>query len=146
MILKWSDFLRNHPTNEDYNKNIAALQTHIPRTENERNSYRHLTDNKFIVCFTKGSLNNELQVTFNHSILKNSFTDKDADCYALSGFGSRAIAVKVDPVEIFKTTTQKKKVPSLHDLIDCETADEIKAVECKDNGEKLIVTLSCHLS
>ena len=57
--------------------------------------------------------------------------------YALSGFGYRAQAVKVDPTEIFKTTTQKKKLPNLHDLIDCETADEIKAVECKDNGEKV---------
>ena len=92
------------------------------------NSFRHLADNKFIVCLTKGPGSDaEIQATFNHTIFKKSFTDIEPTCLALTGFGPRASAVKLTLKKIFKQSS-KIKIPKFGKLIKCKSADEIRAL------------------
>ena len=129
MILKWSDFLRAHPANSDYDSNMDALQDLIKDTDNEYNSFRNLTDNRSIVCITKNNVDNEIQATFMHATQLTSFTQTEPSCFVLIGFGSRASAVSIDPSEIFKVTKQKKKLPKFRELIKCTTETGILSFE-----------------
>ena len=125
-MLKWSNYMKNHPANADYNKHLASLQMLIPESENDVNSFRQLADNKFIICITKG-LDNEIQATFCHSMIKKSFTDKEPACLALTSFGTRAMPVKMAPNEIFIMTVEKK-IPNFKDILKCENKDEVMAL------------------
>ena len=127
MILKWSDFIKTHPANRDYNKNLMALQQLIPISDTFQNSFRHLTDNKSIICLTRGQ-EKEVQATFHHSILKKSFTDQNPTYIALVGFESRATAVRLDPSEIFKQAP-KRKFPTFKALLACRTQEDLTTVE-----------------
>ena len=52
MILKWSDYLKIHPSNQDYDTNAAALQKLISNSESPKNSFHHLNENKTVIlCF-----------------------------------------------------------------------------------------------
>ena len=102
----------------------------IPDTENTMNSFRNLADNKIIVCLTKGS-ENEMQATFCHSILRKSFTDKKPTCLALTGFGSRAIAIRLAPWEIFDSKPERK-VPPFREMLKCQKEEDVRALK----GEK----------
>lgn len=126
--------MKSHPTNADYNKHLASLQTLIPDTENETNSFRHLTDSKFIICMTKGS-DNEVQATFCHSIVRKSFKDKSPTYLALTGFGTRAMAVRMNPKEIFQATTEKK-VPDFKEILKCEKEGDL-ATLTKSNRRRV---------
>ena len=129
MILHWKNFIESHPANADYNKNLAALQSLIPESENDMNSYRRLADNKFIVCITKGQgPDAELQATFNHTMLRKSFTDTEPTCVALIGFGNRASAVKVTPKEVFRQSP-KIKIPKFSNLIKSDSIEDILALQ-----------------
>ena len=127
MILKWSDYLRHHAANADYNKNLPDLQELIPDTENSMNSFRNLADNKTIVCLTKGS-ENEMQATFCRSILRKSFTDKNPTCLALTGFGARAMAVRLAPAEIFDLQPERK-IPPFREILKCKKEEDIKTLK-----------------
>ena len=70
MILKWSDYLTAHMSNQDYDINATALQTLIPKSEKPENAFRHLHDNKSLVCITKSAFDGNIQATFNHAIKK----------------------------------------------------------------------------
>ena len=130
MILKWSDYLLGHPANADYNKNLISLQSLIPESENEGNAFRHLADNKFIICLTKGP-DNDLQATFGHSILKKSFVDNNPTYLALTGFDVRAVPVRVTPKEIFQMTPEKK-MPNFREILECRCEAEILALTKND--------------
>ena len=127
MILSWSDYLRSYTANADYNKNLPDLQSLIPESENDFNSFRHLVDNKFIICLTKGA-ENEIQATFCHSILRKSFTDKNPTCLALTGFGTRATAVRIAPKEIFFKSSEKK-IPPFQDILRCTCENDVTALK-----------------
>ena len=102
MILKWSDYLKIHPSNQDYDTNAAALQKLISNTESPENSFRRLNENKTLICITRSAFDGNLQATFNHTLKRSSFVQTNPDFLALTGFGERAMAVKLDPKEIFK--------------------------------------------
>ena len=126
MILKWSDYLAAHPSNQDYNTNTAALQTLIPKTEKPENAFRHFHDNKSLVCITRSAFDGNIQATFNHSIRKSSFTQPIPDFLALTGFGARATSVKMDPKEIFKHPKKQVNTPTFADLLKCKTVEDLK--------------------
>ena len=129
MILKWSDYLKIHPSNQDYDTNAAALQSLISNSESPENSFRHLNENKTIICITKSAFDGHLQATFNHTVKKTSFMQKDPDCLALTGFGARAMAVRLDPKEVFKHPQKKVAVPSFRDMLKCRTTDDISNLQ-----------------
>ena len=85
--------------------------------------------NKFIVCITKGpGPDTELQATFNHTMLRKSFTDTEPTCVALIGFGNRASAVKVTPKEVFRQSP-KIKIPKFSNLIKSDSIEDILALQ-----------------
>ena len=129
MIMKWSDYLKIHPSNQDYDTNAAALQSLISSSESPENSFRHLNENKTIICITKSAFDGHLQATFNHTMKKTSFMQKDPDYLALTGFGERATAVKLDPKEIFKHPKTKVAVPSFEDFLKCRTIDNVNELQ-----------------
>ena len=128
MILKWSDYLRAHPSNQDYDTNAEALQTLISQKETPENAFRHLTDNKPIVCLSKNDSNGHLQAHFNHTTKRTSIAIQDPDYLALAGFGRRAMPVKLNPKEIFKRQKTKVFVPTLRDILKCKIIDDVKAL------------------
>ena len=73
MMIKWSDFLKAHPPNTDYDTNAQALQSLISINETPENSFRHLADNKTPVCISKNSLDGDIQAIFNYTIKRTSF-------------------------------------------------------------------------
>lgn len=133
MILKWSDYLKVHPSNKEYDTNASYLQQLIPIKETEANSFRLLSDNKTIVCITKDAFNGELQATFNHTIKKTSFIQENPDCLALTGFGARATTVRLDPKEIFKKIKSKVAVPTFVDMLQCQNVDEVRSLPMARN-------------
>lgn len=104
----------------------------IVPVESPAASFRHLTDNKFIICISKNPTEAEIQATFNHSVQRKSFTQKDQACFALTGFGSRDTPVKLDPKEIFKQTRSLKKLRKFPHLIQCKKEEEVAALEATD--------------
>ena len=133
MILKWSDNLKVHPSNEDYNANAAALQKLIPFSETVENSFRHLSDNKTVICVTKNTFDGHLQATFNHTVKKASFTQTNPDYLALTGFGERATAVKLDPKDIFKHPNKRKTVPDFKKMLKCRMVEDMKNLQASQN-------------
>ena len=127
MILKWSDYLKVHPSNKDYNTNASYLQKLISVKETEENSFRLLSDNKTVICIMKSIFNGERQATFYHTIKKASFIQTNPDFFALTGFGERATAVRLDPKELFKKA-KKAVVPSFIDMLKCKNVEEVKAL------------------
>ena len=125
MITKWSDFLKANPLNADYDTNAVALQSLISINETAENSFRHLADNKTLVCISKNALDGDIQATFNHTIKRTSFTQANPDYYAMMGFGTRATAVKIRHTDLFKNTQRTKTVPEFSSLLKCTTVDEI---------------------
>ena len=140
MILKWSDYLRAHPLNQDYDTNTGALQKLITTKETPENSFRHLTDNKSIVCVSRNDLNGHLQAHFNHTMLKASIALQEPDYLALAGFGRRATPVRLNPKEIFKHPRNKVLVPAFKDILNCKTIDDIKAL----TPSKKKVSVDCY--
>ena len=89
------------------------------------NAFRHLADNKFIVCITEGQgTDAELQATSNHTMLRKSFTNVEPTCLALTGFYPRATAIKLTPKDIFKHSP-KIKIPKIFKLMKCTSTEEI---------------------
>ena len=129
MILKWKDYLKFHPANQDYDTNAAMLQKLISNSETPLNSFRHLNENKTLVCISKNLFDGNLQATFNHTIKKTSFTQMEPDCLALTGFGERALAVKLDPKEIFKYPQKKVAVPTFREMLKCRTTDDVMKLQ-----------------
>ena len=125
MIIKWSDFLKTSPLNADYDTNAAALQRLISINETPENSFRHLADNKTLVCISKNALAGDIQATFSHTIKRASFLQTNPDYYALMGFGARATAVKIRHTDLFRHTQRTKSVPDFKALLQCTTTDEI---------------------
>lgn len=132
MILKWSDYLKI-PFNKDYDTNAAALQKLILFSETAENSSRHLNDNKTIICVTKDAFDGHLQATYNHTIKRASFTQVNPDCLALTRFGERATAVKMDPKEMFKHPKSKKAAPKFRELLACRTVDDVRFLQVSQN-------------
>ena len=127
MILKWSDYLRSHPANQDYDANPEAIKNLVLSNESETTNFRNLTDNKSLLLLTKSD-DNELQTTFFHTLFRKSIADPNPKHFALTGFGTRATAVILKPEDIFRQTTQNRKVPSLAKLIQCTTLGEVEAL------------------
>lgn len=128
MILKWSDYLQLHPANQDYNQNLDAIQNLIKNEESDETNFRNLTDNKSLLCLTKSNLDNELQATFYHTLLRLSIADQNPKQFALTGFGSRASTVQLNPEEYLRQTSQNKKLPKIEHLIRCNTIEEVLAL------------------
>ena len=137
MIIKWSDFLQAHPFNADYDTNAHAIQSLISINETPDNSFRHLVDNKTLVCISKNSLDGDIQATFNQTIKRTSFLQTNPDYYAMMGFGTRASAVKIHHVDLFKHTQRTKSVPDFKALLQCKTTEEI--INLPVNSDKISI-------
>jgi len=123
-IKNWREFIQLHKDRAEYDANAEQIQTIINPKDNAVCSYGHLVDHPSLVVLTRSLSGKEVQPTFHHSNLKPSLLSNEHEHIALSGFGKRACAMKIEAKEMFRLSTQKKKVPSFEQIISCcDTGD-----------------------
>ena len=74
---------------------------------------------------TKSPIVKFIQLAFFHSFKKTSILKSDAEYFALSGFNERATAVRVDPIQIFKQSRSKLRVPTFDEIMKMSMKEEI---------------------
>ena len=131
----WQEFLQSHPDRTAYDEQAESIQLLVDPAETPSDNYRLLSENKPLVCVTKGAFRKNIQTTFFHTMKKSSILRADNEYFALNGFGERSYAVRVDPKEIFKISKKKGKVPSFQELIQCTSIE--KAMELTPNTTML---------
>ena len=132
----WREFIQGHEDQEEYDRNAGSIQKIIDYKEQPATNFAYLIDHPTLVTMTKSSIEDEVQATFFHSKVKSSLLSSEHDQLALTGFGKRACAMKVDAKEIFKTSSTKKKIPSFKALMNCSDTDELLALKSKDGWEE----------
>ena len=128
MILSWSAFLLSHPLRLDYDTNLPSLSNLFVSRDTVLNKFRTLTDNKSLVCLTRSPIRSETQATFFHHLIRDSIQQKGPHCYGLQGFGTRASAIRLYPDKVFAHTSNAKVIPTLTQLLDCETSEDLLAL------------------
>ena len=125
----WQEFLETHPDKEAYDEQADTIQTLIDPDESPTNNYRLLSENKPLVCISKGAFNKSIQSTFFHSLKKSSILKAENEFFALNGFGVRSYAVRIEPKELFKISKKKGRVPSFQEIIQCTSIEDILKLE-----------------
>ena len=142
----WREFIQAHKDQEEYERNVESNQKIIDPKDQPTTSFAYLMDHPTLVTLTKSSIEDEVQATFFHSKVKFSLLSSEHDHLALSGFGKRACAIKVDAKEIFKTSSAKKKIPSFEALMNCYDTGDLLTLTPKDGWEESKLELHAILS
>jgi len=124
-IKNWREFFQFHKDRAEYNANAEQIQKIIDPKDNAVTSFSHLVDHPSLVVLSKSLSAKEIQATFYHSNLKPSLLSNNHEHTALSGFGKRACAMKIDAKELFRLTSQKKKVPTFEQIMKCNDVEDI---------------------
>ena len=132
----WREFIQAHKDQEEYERNVESNQKIIDPKDQPTTSFAHLMDHPTLVTLTKSSIEDEVQATFFHSKVKFSLLSSEHDYLALSGFGERACAMRVNAKENFKISSTKKKIPSFEALMKCSDTDDLLALTPKDGWEE----------
>jgi len=125
-ISNWKEYLLLHPDRHSYDTQASDIQSLINPNETPQNNFRLLSENKTLVCISKASMGNNIQLTFFNSIKKTAILCSESEFFALTGFTERASAVRLDPNDLFKMTTRKIHFPSFEEIIKCNSLDDIK--------------------
>ena len=142
----WREFIQAHKDQEEYERNAESIQKIIDPKDQPTTSFAHLMGHPTIVTLTKSSIEDEVQATFFHSKVKLSLLSSEHNHLALSGFGKRVCAMRVDTKEIFKTSSAKKKIPSFEALMNCSHTDDLLALTPKEGWEESKLELHAILS
>ena len=122
----WKDFLLRNPDRLAYDEKADCIQNLIDIEESAVNNFRLLSENKALVCISKSQMGKNLQLTFYHSIKKPAILSTESEYFALTGFSSRASAVRLDPKDLFKLSTKKFNFPSFEQLMLIKSEEDIK--------------------
>ena len=96
----------------------------IKHGESPGQNFRTLSDTKTVELMTRSTTDNEIQVTFHHTIRGSQLT-KNVEYCCLMGGGLRAHAVKVDPANLFCRSSTKKKLPNIQQFLACKSTKDI---------------------
>ena len=128
MRLLWSDYLDQDGARDAYNEHAEKLPGLIVQGENAMTNSRSLHDNKTLTLLTKSAMGGEVQVTHHHEI-RGSELVGNQETFGLLGFGVQATALKMDISTLFCISTVKKHVPSLQQLLDCDTLEKLRELK-----------------
>jgi len=137
-IKNWREFIQLHKDRAEYNSNAEQIQQIINPKDNPTSGFSHLVDYQSLIVLTRSFSGKEVQTTFFHSNLKASLLPNEHEHIALSGFGKRACAMRIDAKEMFRLT-QMKKVTSFEAIMKCLEVEGILNLVPSDEmiGEKL---------
>ena len=121
----WKAFLQSHEDRDKYIEQADSIQKLVSPNENPQNNFRLLSENKTIPCISRSQWNKDIQITFFHSTKKIAILSPDSDCFGLIGFSERSYAVRLNPEEIFRLSSQKKRIPSFEDLLSCRSIQQV---------------------
>ena len=122
---KWRNFLSNNPERENYDDKADSIQQLINPGEPSVNNCRLLSENKTLVCMSKSLLDNQIQLTFFHSIRKIAILITECEFFGIVSFRKRASAVRLDPNVIFKQS-KKQRVPSFEEIMEISNKQDIQ--------------------
>ena len=125
MQISWANYLRHHPLNDDFNTNLEPLNDLFNPSQEPINIFRNLMDNKILICLTRSPNDRDIQATFFHRQVRDSINQEKPYFYALQGFGSRATAVQFDPDQAFGKSNNNKPIPTLDELLSCDTSQAL---------------------
>jgi len=132
----WKDYLLlDHPSRKDYDDQAPFIHKLINSTETHINNFRCLSENKPVVCMSKSMLGDVIQLSFFHTMKKKAIMSNYLTFFCLNGFGSRAYAVRLDPAELFKTSSKKQKAPSLEEIIQYTDVQQILNLKQNESME-----------
>ena len=103
----------------------VSIQTLVSPNENPQNNFQLLSENKTIPCILRSQWGKDVQITFFHSTKKVVILSLNSDCFGLIGFIERAYAVRLNPKELFRLSSQKKPIPSFEELLTCRLIQEV---------------------
>ena len=132
----WKNYLRLHPFCEEFSQNADKIQELVDPTE-PYESFRQLQEYNSLVCLTKTPFTTEIQATFLHDKIRESFKSETTNYLALCGFGPRARAVKLNPHMIFGRSTQSQKIPDYRSFLECDNLDKISNLKAGSSKEKI---------
>ena len=121
----WNHYLSSHEDRDTYVKQADSIQALIDSRESPKNNFRLLSENKILNCLSRSCSSSILQLTFFHSTRRKTIMSSEMECYALMGYGDRAYAVKIEPDELFKQSTQKKRIPSFLEILACDSEQDL---------------------
>ena len=134
MQISWANYLRTHPLKDDFNTNLEALSDLYAPSQNPTNIFRNLMENKTLICLIRSPNDRGIQATFSHRQVKDSINQQKPYFYALQGFGSRASAVRFDPDQAFGRSTSNKPIPTVGELLSCDTPEALLTLMPIVNG------------
>ena len=91
-------------------------------------NFRSLHDNKMLMLLTKSTMGGEVQVTHHHEI-RGSELVGNQETFGLLGVGVRSTALKMDISTLFCVSTVEKPIPSLQQLMDCDTLEKLRELK-----------------
>ena len=97
----------HHKDVAEYDENAEQIQSIIDPKDNPQTSFNHLADHPALLVLSKSFGTKEFQATFDHSNLKSSLLTTEHEHIALSGFGKRACAMKMDVKEMLRLYPKK---------------------------------------
>ena len=136
MILSWKNYILSHQHRTEYDKSANVIQEIIDPKLSADANFKLLSDHPWLVCLTRSFIGRDIQASFYHNIKKASLLSSDYENFALMGFGPRACAMRVDPKEMFKSSTIRK-VPSFNQIVLCESVEDflaLKPTQTMDEG------------
>lgn len=135
--LSWRDFLNRHPQKNDLNKHANMIQERLTLEPDAQSKFKILDTYKNLVALSKNPHNNDIQATFFHTTIHGPIHLTNPTSHlALTGFHSRATAVKINPEELMHRSNPIP-VPSLPTLLNCATTADIRALDVTTFTETL---------
>lgn len=129
MNISWKNYLSHHASRKDLETNSREIQKRFSDSTisvNEKSNV--LSENKALVALTCNSIAKEVQATFHHHHLKESFSSSNPDHIGLMGFGASANAVRIGPSAFFATSSKAAQVPSMDEFMILEDDAEFKVL------------------
>lgn len=130
--------MTNHSARMDLEKHARKIQKLFSDPNvTPANKFMTLTEHKALVVLTCNSIGKEVQATFHHHQLKESFGTTKPEPIGVMGFGQTANAVRIDPATFFATAKKDTAVPSIEEFLAVTNDTEFKMLSAESSSQKM---------
>ena len=137
MRLSWKHYLSSHASAATLNENASNIQKAFHPIDNPTESFQKLCQQPNLVVLSKSPIPNEVQASFLHTRRFESILQTKPHHNALTGFGARATAVKLNPVDLFTYAAENKVAPSMPQFLNCTETHEFKQIPSDNTNSEV---------